>query len=220
MLSSSENQDKSLYNDTSMPWAYAKPSQFSRAVEGVHEQWRGKYHPPTPAMKSALVRGKWPCERWEIVTICERWEGSGQFPKSLFHERVLSIVLWALLTSWQCRPESTALYLVVEDGKPCWDIRVEEKREVWMEVLLLSANRGKNPVLLNSNPNYFPIAIESKVLHTAMACNTILWTKLCSCSQNTLVFCQAQDKHLIICNESCRQSFSLHSKCFSPVLRK
>ena len=189
-------------------------------MQCVHEQQRGKYHLSTPATVSALVRGKSLCERWEIMSICERWERSGQFPKSPFHERLLSTMLWALLTSWQCRPESTAFCLSGEDGKACWDIRVEEKREAQMQVLLFSVNGGKNPVAPNSDPNYFPIAIESKALHTAMACNTILWTKLSSCSQNTLGVCQAQDNHLITCNESCGKSFSLHCKCFSLILSK
>lgn len=65
---------------------------------------------------------------------------------------------------------------------------LKEKRKIQMECALFSANGSKNPVLPNSKPNDFPIAIESKAQHIAMDCNTKLWTKLLSCSQNTLLF--------------------------------
>lgn len=122
------------------------------------------------------------CERhvtlWKVRNCDHLWEMRKfcKISSHFFHERILPVMFWVLFTLWQSRLEPTALCLVWEGDKVCWDTcngrkGVTESQNsdggsaIWVQMVA--------EVLLNSDLNYFPKAI----IFPFLQCFYLQWKK-------------------------------------------
>lgn len=108
-----------------MSSAYAKPFQFSRAARWVNEQWRRRYHLPTPARNSVaslflkgekswpFVRGKKGLGNFQSHSFLS-WRSVVNNILSITHLKAAQTQICCSLPSWR-------------NCKACWYIRTGRK---------------------------------------------------------------------------------------------